>query len=101
MEERSKQETKLSHREWRRIVRKERRKRKRQIIAQERDANEERLRAALENNMEYMQFCAEKEKQEKEKEAREQEKHEERERLWLEEEVNIHILYCNYTILFS
>jgi len=93
MEEYSKQETKLSHKEWRRIVKKERRKRKRQIMAQERDANEERLRAALENNMEYMQFCAEKEKQEKEKEVQEQEKHAERERLWLEEEVNIHILH--------
>ncbi|KAG5324756.1 U2AFL protein, partial [Acromyrmex heyeri] len=87
MEEYSKQETKLSHKEWRRIVKRERRKRKRQMMAQERDANEERLRAALENNMEYMQFCAEKEKQEKEKEAREQEKHAERERFWLEEEI--------------
>jgi len=93
MEEYSKQETKLSHKEWRRIVKKERRKRKRQIMAQERDANEERLRAALENNMEYMQFCAEKEKQEKEKKVQEQEKHAERERLWLEEEVNMHILH--------
>ncbi|KYM93464.1 PREDICTED: U2 small nuclear ribonucleoprotein auxiliary factor 35 kDa subunit-related protein 1 [Cyphomyrmex costatus] len=86
MEKRSKQ-TKLSHKEWRCIVKKERRRRKRRLLAQERDANEERLRAALENNVEYMQFCAEKEKQEKETEAREQEKRAERERLWLEEEI--------------
>lgn len=81
--------TKLSHKEWRRIAKKERRRRIRRSIAQERDANEERLRAALENNMEYLKFCAEEEQQKKEKEAQEREEHAERERLWLEEEVNI------------
>jgi len=101
MEERSEQKTKLSHKEWRRIVKKERRRRKRRLKAQERDANEGRLRAALESNMEYMKFCAEKEKQTKEKEAREQEEHAERERLWLEEEVNIHITILQLHIFLA
>lgn len=87
MEER--RSIKLTHKEWRRIAKKERRKRIRRLTAQERDANEERLRAALANNMAYLKFCAEEEKQKKEKEAQEQKEHAERERLWLEEEVNI------------
>lgn len=80
---------KLTHKEWRRIAKKERRRRIRRLIAQERDANEGRLRAALESNMEYLKFCAEEEAQKKEKEAQEQKERAERERLWLEEEVNI------------
>lgn len=100
MEERSEQRTKLNRKEWRRIVKKDRRRRKRQLLAQERDANEERLRAALENNMAYMKFCTDEEKEAKEEETREQEKHAERERLWLEEEVNIHITILQlYTFL--
>lgn len=79
---------KLTHKEWRRIARKERRRRIRRLTAQERDANEERLRAALENNMEYLKFYAEKEKQQEEKKTQEEKEHAERERLWLEEEVN-------------
>ncbi|KAL6253611.1 hypothetical protein P5V15_012327 [Pogonomyrmex californicus] len=80
---------KLSHKQWRHIAKKERRRRIRRKIAIERDANEERLRAALESNMEYLKFSAEEEKREKEKEAQEQEKHAERERLWLEEEIRM------------
>lgn len=80
---------KLTHKEWRRIARKERRRRIRRLTAQERDANEERLRAALESNMEYLKFYAEEEKQKEEKEAQEKKEHAERERLWLEEEVKI------------
>ncbi|XP_029668366.1 U2 small nuclear ribonucleoprotein auxiliary factor 35 kDa subunit-related protein 2 [Formica exsecta] len=79
--------TKPSHKEWRRIAKRERRRRIRQKAAQERDANEEKLRAALMSNMEYLNRRAEQEKEKKEKEAREQEEHAERNRLWLEEEV--------------
>lgn len=80
---------KLAHKEWRRIAKNERRRRIRRSIAQERDANEERLTAALESNMEYLKFCAEEEDQRKEEEAQEQKKRAEREKLWLEDEVNI------------
>ncbi|XP_071559837.1 uncharacterized protein [Temnothorax nylanderi] len=78
---------KLTHKEWRRNAKKERRRRIRRSIAQEHDANEERLRAALENNMAYLNFCAEQEKQRQDKEAQEQKERAERERLWLEEEI--------------
>lgn len=76
---------KLSHKEWRCIAKKERRRRLRRKIAQERDAVEERLRAALESSAEYLNLVEEQEKLE----AQEQEEHAKRERLWLEEEVNI------------
>lgn len=89
MEESCSQSTKLSHKEWRRIAKKERRRRIRRSIAQERDTNEERLRAVLESNMAYLKFCAEQEKQREEKEAQVRKQHAEREKLWLEEEVNI------------
>lgn len=88
--------TRPSHKEWRRIAKKERRRRIRQKFAQERDANDEKLRAALMSNMEYLNYRAEQEKQEKEKEAREQEEHVERDRLWLEEEVNTNRVSYNY-----
>ncbi|XP_011866151.1 PREDICTED: U2 small nuclear ribonucleoprotein auxiliary factor 35 kDa subunit-related protein 2 [Vollenhovia emeryi] len=85
MEERG--SIKPTHREWRRIARKERRRRIRRLAAQERDANEGRLKAALENNMVYLKFCAEEQKQKEEREEQEQKEHAERERLWLEEEI--------------
>lgn len=78
--------TKLSHKKWRRIAKRERRRRIRQKTAQERDANGEKLRAALMCNVEYLNWRAEQKKQEEEKEAREQEEQAERNRLWLEEE---------------
>lgn len=83
----SEQRTKLSHKEWRCIAKNERRRRKRRLMAQERDANKERLRAALKSNMEYMKFCAEEEKEAQAREACEREEHAERERLWLNEEI--------------
>lgn len=83
--------TKPSHKEWRRIVKKERRRHIRQRVAQERDANEEKLRAALICNKDYLNWRAEQKKQEKEKEVREQEEQAEQNRLWLEEEVNTQI----------
>lgn len=81
--------TKPSHKEWRRIVKKERRRHIRQRVAQERDANEEKLRAALICNKDYLNWRAEQKKQEKEKEVREQEEQAEQNRLWLEEEVRV------------
>lgn len=92
MEER--RSIKLTHKEWRGIAKKERRRRIRRLTARERDVNEKRLRAALESNMEYLKFYAEKEKQTEEKETQEKREHAERERLWLEEEVNTQS-FCN------
>lgn len=89
---------KLNHKEWRRTAKKERRRRIRQKAAKERDASEEKLRAALMSNMEYLNWCAEQKKQEEEKEMREREEQAERNRLWLEEEVNANIMSCNYII---
>lgn len=86
--------TKPGHKEWRRVAKRERRRRIRQKAAQERDASEEKLRAALMSNMEYLNWRAEQEKEKREKEAREQEEHEERNRLWLEEEVNTNKVSC-------
>ncbi|XP_014469221.1 PREDICTED: U2 small nuclear ribonucleoprotein auxiliary factor 35 kDa subunit-related protein 2 isoform X2 [Dinoponera quadriceps] len=80
-------ETKMRHKEWRRIVKKERRRRLRRATAQQRDADEERLRAALNNTVEYLKWCDEQERFKKETEARERREHEEREKQWLEEEV--------------
>lgn len=85
---------KLTHKEWRCIAKKERRRRIRRLTARERDANEERLKAALESNMEYLKFYAEKEKQMEETEAQEEREHAERERLWLEEEVGHFAITC-------
>lgn len=77
------------HRGWRRIAKKERRRRLRRTAARERDADEERLRAALERTAEYSNWREEQERLKEEKEAREREEHAELERQWLEEEVNM------------
>ncbi|XP_034187004.2 uncharacterized protein LOC117607430 isoform X1 [Osmia lignaria lignaria] len=79
--------TKKSHKEWRRVAKKERRRRLRRKAAVERQADEERLRAALEQNADYLNWLENCELEEKEKEAREKEEHDQREREWLEEEV--------------
>lgn len=79
---------KLSHKEWRRIAKKEHRSRLRRKVAQEHEADEERQRAALENSAGYLNWLKEQENLEKEKEAQELQEHEEQERLWLEEEVD-------------
>ncbi|XP_015176007.1 PREDICTED: U2 small nuclear ribonucleoprotein auxiliary factor 35 kDa subunit-related protein 1-like [Polistes dominula] len=79
-----------SHKEWRRIAKRERRRRLRQKAAKERDADELQLRAALEKSADYLNWCKEQEQCEKEKEELEKQEHEEREKLWLEEEVKAH-----------
>lgn len=76
-----------SHKTWRRIAKRERRRRLRRKAAKEREADEEQLRAALERTAEYLNWCKEKEQREKEAEELEKREHEEREKLWLEEEV--------------
>ncbi|KZC08380.1 U2 small nuclear ribonucleoprotein auxiliary factor 35 kDa subunit-related protein 1 [Dufourea novaeangliae] len=78
---------KRSHKEWRRIAKKERRKRLRRKAAAERDADAEQLRAALEKNADYLNWLEKCEIDEEEKERIEKEEHEQREQLWLEEEV--------------
>ncbi|KAI4499429.1 hypothetical protein M0802_005325 [Mischocyttarus mexicanus] len=76
-----------SHKEWRRIAKRERRRRLRQKAAKEREADELRLRAALENTADYLNWCKENELREKEEEELIKREHDEREKLWLEEEV--------------
>lgn len=76
------------HKEWRRVAKKERRRRIRRKAARERDADDDRLRATLERSAEYTNWLAEQEKLEKEREIREKLEHDENERLWLEAEVS-------------
>ncbi|KOX78446.1 U2 small nuclear ribonucleoprotein auxiliary factor 35 kDa subunit-related protein 1 [Melipona quadrifasciata] len=79
--------TKKSHKEWRKIAKKERRRHLRRRAAAEREADEQRLKAALEKSADYSNWLEQREAEEREKEAREKEEHDEREKLWLEEEV--------------
>lgn len=79
----------MRHKEWRRIAKKERRRRLRCKAAQERNTEEDRLRAALESSADYINWRKEQEELERKKEIQKQEDHAERERLWLEEEVTI------------
>lgn len=83
--------TKKSHKEWRKIAKKERRRHLRRRAAAEREADEQRLRAALEKSADYLNWLEQCEAEEREKEAREKEEHDERERLWLEEEVSLKV----------
>lgn len=82
--------TKRSHKEWRRTAKKERRRRLRRKAAAEREADAERLTAALEKSADYLKWLEERELTERENDRREKEEHEQRERLWLEEEVRFH-----------
>ncbi|XP_015112431.1 U2 small nuclear ribonucleoprotein auxiliary factor 35 kDa subunit-related protein 1 [Diachasma alloeum] len=77
----------LSHKEWRRIAKKERRRKIRRKHAREREADDDRLRETLERSAEYLKWIEEQANLEKEKERREREEHDEQERLWLEREV--------------
>lgn len=79
---------KKSHKEWRRIAKKERRRRLRRKVAAQREVDEKQLRAALEKTAEYLKWLEQCEVEEKEKEAQEKEEKNQRERLWLEEEVS-------------
>ncbi|KOC61506.1 U2 small nuclear ribonucleoprotein auxiliary factor 35 kDa subunit-related protein 1 [Habropoda laboriosa] len=79
--------TEKSHKEWRRIAKRERRKRLRRRAAAEREADAERLRAALEKSADYLNWLEQCEVEDREKEIWEKEKHDQEEKLWLEEEV--------------
>lgn len=81
------QEKLLSYKEWRKIGKKERRRKIRRKHACERQEEDERLREALERSAGYLNWVEEQEVLEKEKEKREQEERDEQERLWLEREV--------------
>lgn len=81
--------TKKSHKEWRKIAKREHRRRLRRKAAAEREANEEQLRAALVKSAEYLKWLEQCEIEEREKEAREKEEHDQREKQWLEEEVSL------------
>lgn len=89
-------ETKLSHKEWRRIAKRERRRRVRRAAAQQRDLDEQQLRAALERSAGYLKWRDEQDNLEKEAEAREQQEREGQERQWLEREVNILYFNCEF-----
>lgn len=79
--------TKPSHKEWRRTAKKERRRRLRRKAAAHRDADKQRLRAALEKSADYLKWIEQRETEQTEKEQKEKEEHEQQETLWLEEEV--------------
>ncbi|XP_011314276.1 U2 small nuclear ribonucleoprotein auxiliary factor 35 kDa subunit-related protein 1 [Fopius arisanus] len=77
----------LSHKEWRRMAKKERRRKIRRKHAREVEADDNRLREALERSAEYLKWIEEQATAEKEKQRREQEEHDHQERLWTEREV--------------
>lgn len=85
--EQARESTSLSHKEWRRIAKRERRRRIRRKAAQDRDLDEERLRATLESTAEYTNWIAEQLKEKRDREIVEKQEHDAREKLWLEEEV--------------
>ncbi|XP_043478244.1 U2 small nuclear ribonucleoprotein auxiliary factor 35 kDa subunit-related protein 2 [Leptopilina heterotoma] len=78
---------KPSHKEWRRRVKKERRRRLRRRAAEERDADAERLRAALEKTAEYSNWIKEQEEEEKQKEIVEEQERIQGEHEWWEKEL--------------
>lgn len=77
----------LKHKEWRKIAKRERRRKIRQKAAQLRDAEEEELKEKLQNSEDYKQWTERQEKEENERIVRDKEEHEKEERLWLEREV--------------
>ena len=86
-------ESRLSHKEWRRRVKKERRKRLRRVAARARDEEADRLQQRFELSEDYVRWSAEQAKLQAENEKRAEEEHERLEKAWLEAEVGIHKLY--------
>ncbi|XP_012266971.2 U2 small nuclear ribonucleoprotein auxiliary factor 35 kDa subunit-related protein 1 [Athalia rosae] len=78
---------KLSHKEWRRIAKRERRRRLRVRAATTRDLDAERLAAKLEESDDYSKWIQKQRAEEEFKKAEEAKEHELQERKWLEEEV--------------
>ncbi|CAD6213197.1 GSCOCG00003960001-RA-CDS [Cotesia congregata] len=87
MEEYNCEKVKLRHKEWRKIVKKERRKRVRQKTAQLRDAEEKQLQVALERSAGYLNWLLEQKLLQEEKERKKAEELAEQEKQWLENEV--------------
>lgn len=77
----------LSHKKWRSVAKKERRRLIRQKAAQERDADDERLRATLERSAGYLNWIEEQEKVQEEIEKKEAEERKQQKQRWLEAEV--------------
>lgn len=77
----------LSHKEWRRFAKKQRRKRIRRAAAELRNAEEKLMRSKIEQSADYLNWLIEQEKLEADREKKEEIEHTERERLWLETEV--------------
>ncbi|XP_058805525.1 U2 small nuclear ribonucleoprotein auxiliary factor 35 kDa subunit-related protein 2 [Phymastichus coffea] len=76
-----------SHRDWRRQVKKQRRKRLRQKAARERDQEEQRLQLVFEQSEDYLHWFKEQEHLRQEEEKRAREEHDRLEKAWLEAEV--------------
>lgn len=78
---------KISHKQWRRKAKKERRRKIRQRDARARDADAERLNEKLKESREYLNWIETQRVEEELKAEEEAKEHELRERKWLEEEV--------------
>lgn len=91
-----------AHREWRRLVKKERRKRLRQKAARERDEEADRLKKTLLQSSDYWLWLQDQNKQQEEEEKRAQEEHAQLEKAWLEAEVsNGSLIYLRLHHVFS
>lgn len=78
---------KISHKEWRRIAKKERRRRLRTREARARDCDAERLDQKLRESADYLKWVEARQAQEELEAKQEKEEHDIQERKWLEEEV--------------
>ena len=78
-----------SHKQWRSLVKKLRRKRLRQEAAKNRDEEEQNLQLRLEQDPCYLKWKEEEAKQLLESEKREKEEHVKLEKNWLETEVSL------------
>lgn len=76
-----------SHKHWRRKVKKERRRRLRQLTARARDEEAERLRKQLEEDPDYVLWLKDQEEIKAERQKREEEEHVKAEQAWLDAEV--------------
>lgn len=90
----SKSLKKPSHKEWRRLVKKKRRKVVRQKAARERDQEAERVQQILEKREDYVEWQKEIKKLEEEKEKLAREEHDKLEKAWLEAEVRHNSTMC-------
>ena len=81
-------EKRLSHKEWRRQAKRERRRRLRRKAAQERDADAEHLKKKLQNTTEYLTWVKEQEDKEKHQQSIQEQEHVEREQKWLKDEAS-------------